>query len=352
MTSSETSNKIANFGLIAAAFVVAIHVHWPWADSSCAKSICSSVFRTAVPFFFTVSGYFLAARFEEAGWWWRAVRKRIRTLLVPYFACLLIALVLIAAIDVSCNLLAGRPPLCHLRGFCGSFRLFFGLYPFAYPEVGALWYIRCLCCFVLISPVIKWLDDQLGFVYLLAVAAGMLCVFELVHYGVLSGAGGHWGNFFQYGFSPQGLLFFSLGVHLRRRPCERVWIGRLFVPSVFVTVLILACRLAVPRESLGEWIWPFFVSLSTFTFLIVFWRIVPSRPWPRALTSCSFAIYILHWVLFYVYWAFGDQPSGAMGWAYCAGQWVYGFVGPIVVFRLLSRYLPKFTNVLFGGRVG
>lgn len=351
MTSSETSNKIANFSLVAAAFVVAIHVHWPWADSSCAKSICSSVFRTAVPFFFAVSGYFLAAHFEEAGWWWRAVRKRIRTLLVPYFACLLITLALIASIDVSCNLLAGRYPFENLRGFCGGFRYFFGLHPFGGPEVGALWYIRCLFIFVLLSPIIKWLDDQLGRFFLLALALCSLCVFEFLHFGVLSNLGGHWGYVFCYGFSPWGLLFFSLGIHLRRRRSERGLVSLLFVPSLVVSLLSLAAYIVVPKEAICSWLIPCIPFVSTFTFLIVIWRIVSSRPWPRALTSCSFAIYILHWVLFYVYWAFGDQPSGAMGWAYCAGQWVYGFVGPIIVARLLSRYLPKFANVLFGGRV-
>ena len=45
----------------------------------------------AVPFFFFISGFFLSGHVHEDGWVRRELRKRMKTLVVPYFIWVVIA---------------------------------------------------------------------------------------------------------------------------------------------------------------------------------------------------------------------------------------------------------------------
>ena len=86
--SPQASSRIANTGLVAALMVVFIHVdiqpdtpsYVRWIVGIVKVGICTC----AVPSFFAIAGYLLAGHVGEAGWWGRALRKRIVTLGVPY----------------------------------------------------------------------------------------------------------------------------------------------------------------------------------------------------------------------------------------------------------------------------
>lgn len=86
--SKELSNKFANMALLCAMLVVVIHFHldpikgttiW-YVNTILVRAIAS----IAVPFFFLASGYFLAAHCGEQGWWGRALKRRVVSLLIPY----------------------------------------------------------------------------------------------------------------------------------------------------------------------------------------------------------------------------------------------------------------------------
>ena len=77
--SAEVSHKIKNMSIICALFVVMIHIGW-YKDSICLtwfinELVAQGIARIAVPFFFVVSGFFLAAHFDEDGWWVRETRR-------------------------------------------------------------------------------------------------------------------------------------------------------------------------------------------------------------------------------------------------------------------------------------
>lgn len=83
----ELGRKIANASAVCAVLVVCIHVYNPldppfWFVRWLSLGLC----QIGVPFFFAVSGFFLVNRADRPGWYSQALRKRVRTLLVPFFA--------------------------------------------------------------------------------------------------------------------------------------------------------------------------------------------------------------------------------------------------------------------------
>lgn len=84
------SYKLANLGFVCAILVVFIHIIHPvYEKFNPTWWVCTflqgSISCIAVPFFFVASGYFFAGHLGEEGWWRKGLRKRIGTLLVPYF---------------------------------------------------------------------------------------------------------------------------------------------------------------------------------------------------------------------------------------------------------------------------
>ena len=171
------SKTLSNVAALCALLVVAIHV--PVDVSRCAEH---SVFgfwlllfhegfaRAAVPMFFFVSGYLLAGHFGDEGWYMAAIRKRIRTLLIPYVALnilLLLCVILGKAIKGPSN---SFDAICDWRYVIGSL----GLLPWVQPINFPLWYLRCLIYFVLLTPIIKILIEN----RILAIAT-VICLFIL-----------------------------------------------------------------------------------------------------------------------------------------------------------------------------
>ena len=156
--SSYISAKIKFFSLLCAGMVVGIHVSgieeqwsvmWWWSRIG-----HYGIFLIAVPFFFVSSGYFIAGHFNEDGWWLREVRKRCKSLFVPFVIWSVVAVLLMVGKSFCANVLQGRDLLSNISNDFNFWLKAFGLYPFAYPELVPLWFIRSLMIFVFISPLL------------------------------------------------------------------------------------------------------------------------------------------------------------------------------------------------------
>ncbi len=326
--SPQTSNKIANLSFVCALLVCAVHIHWSFATD--AGRLVSALFRhvlgiCAVQYFFLVAGFFLARHCGETGWWRSAVRKRIRTLLVPYLAWLSIYAILMLCLERR-----------WVGGVCG-----YGINPFGEPMVVALWFLRTLMIFVLVSA---WLEKALKRWDL-----GLLCGLWLLSLSlaVLTGSGvllleSPMGTLFGHTFSLDGLFYFSLGMRLAWKPVplSRGWTSVCWVATLLLVGLYLCCV---------RFGWRCPINLPTLVFpplIVVLWQLTPSVRFPRALLRATFPIYLTHSIVFAALTSLGlFLGSAAADWCrFSAGVGI-----PILLSSVLNRS-TRLSDILFGGR--
>lgn len=137
---SYLSQKIRNISLLAILMVFVQHGSYGLSNSGwhgIFKSIISlGICDFPVPFFFIVSGFFLARNFSLTWSWYSCeMNKRIKSLLIPYLIYSALGFLL----------RDGATPVSFLDGLGVTSLL---------PVVGPLWYVRTLLALCIISPVI------------------------------------------------------------------------------------------------------------------------------------------------------------------------------------------------------
>lgn len=156
--------------------------------------------RVAVPVFFLISGYLFFIKLEtwNTAVWINKVKKRIHSLLIPYFIWNLIAI--IVSLFFFCKkflLNDGNPPnLLSWFESIGGFRAFWNSDSGLYPIDGPLWFIRNLFIIVILSPIIHFYVKKTGITGLFVL--GFLYIFRW------------WVK--TPGFEISGFLFFLLGL--------------------------------------------------------------------------------------------------------------------------------------------
>lgn len=158
------SAKMANMSFVCAVLVVFMHVgspipvgSFPWFFIEPFHEILGDM---AVPFFFMASGFFLAGHMEEPGWYLREMKKRFRTLLIPYVLWSLLFAVYLMPIAILANLHAHRA-WCWNLGFPGWIKTF-GLDFLQNPLLSPFWFLRWLICLCLASPLLHGFVKKTG----------------------------------------------------------------------------------------------------------------------------------------------------------------------------------------------
>lgn len=190
-----------------------------------------------VPIFFVISGYLLAVKSANgtaAGWYGKAVKKRVRTLLVPYLLWCTISALTVIPFTMLGNHLAGRAlasNTCLREPLLSAWNLVlvYGGDLRCGPANGPMWYIRELFLLVLAAPVFMKITSSRfwGAVYLAAAGTAFF-----LHDWMPRSC---W-QLFETGLSLRGFLFFPLGLYLARHPVPRDGIGRLraALPAVWL----------------------------------------------------------------------------------------------------------------------
>lgn len=336
------SNKIANMGIVCAMMVVLIHLHCPESSASIAfvrRLLPNGVCAMAVPFFFIASGYLLAGHIGEAGWWRKALAKRIRTLLVP----MLIWSVLWMAYEILLPLMANLAHGCDLSRnlpavtWVEVLRLA-GLHPFHEPYLGVLWFVRMLFALVVFSPLLKYLATPIGvlalYVLQLCLGPGLGNTPPPLRFTLLKGF-----------FPICGAAFFTLGMMLRRDGCS------LDVPKkagVVCLALSLVCIAVV------SWFFPSGRVMAYAGWVVVpvlivgVWSVCPTKRFPGILVSAAFPVYMMH--------MFSNAAiemvmfRGHVTVVKYGLSWLLSVAACLLLAWMLRKFLPRFSATAFGGR--
>lgn len=326
--SEESSRKIVNLSFLCAVFVCIIHVKWPtetetgWLLVFLFKQMICAV---GVPFFFVVSGYFLVRHCEEPGWWGRAVRKRIGTLVIPYCVWQFVTAFVYLLFEHRWPLRPGG----------------FGLNPFIPPNLVPLWYLRTLMIFVVASPLVVKALKRWGRGFLAAAFVANLVVGVFAAQGMIPEES-RVGGLVYYTFSVKGIFYFSLGAYLALRPMtlsRRA--GNLcgVVALAFMVVQLAVCHF--------RWAVPFDFCVFVLPTLMAFlWVHAPATRMPSVLAQATFPVYLMHAIV-YAALRLGGVFSGM------SGAWCELFVGvsfSILVSAILHRFCPFLARLAFGGR--
>ena len=204
-------------------------------------SILSGFFRgNSVPIYFVISGYlfFLNGRFSMEEYY-RKLRRRIKSLLIPYIIWNTLAIIMLVIVLLSpfvsmmkygeeVNLSIGNILSCYWiydGGFAGV-----NIPTSTAPINMPLWYIRDLIVMVLLSPAIYWLLKKLGIIFL-----SLMCVLW-IYYSIETASV----------YVPrEALFFFSLGAYFSVKGKDMVSIFSRFLKSSTILYLLVSIILGI-----------------------------------------------------------------------------------------------------------
>ena len=347
----KTSSKMANMAIVCAVLVVVMHVV-PRPSEGFGWYLLQGghgfLCRIAVPYFFLAAGYFLAGHFNDEHWWGKELKKRVHSLLIPFFVFNVLFLIQ----DVLIWLVA-----VVVRG--GSFADFsllniniilrcLGLNLWRTPYLGPLWFVRNLFILVLLAPALKFiLDGRLkGFVALFLM---------FLVYGAFRPFTGEFpfhctNTILCYGFSLEGLFYFALGLFLR--------MNKIGVPSGILVGCLCGC-IALTLfglkifSILRGYVWQYYSWLSIPPLMVFVWSLVPSVKWPFCVVGNAFPVFLIHKflvvVLVRIMWTGGWMRQEMHVFLYIVSI-VIVISASFLCALLLRKIAPKASVVMFGGR--
>lgn len=350
----DVSAKMANMSFVCACMIVLFHATPAPQSGSPMWWIChllgrEGVCMIAVPWFFLASGFFLAGHMRECGGWWkREVTKRIRSLVIPFYVWMVVSILFgLAVWYLKVQVLHLQSRECPLAIPMSTFVLkILGLHPFA--DIGVLWYVRCLFCLVLISPILYWLMRWKS------VVLGVLGIsFLWFSWCFTNGFGEDFYFFFDRFVSIRGLLYFFVGMVMRAN-LSRIWIGRMGWIISFVVGLVLLVIDDIILVS-GNVIWVGIFEALLVPFLIVgVFGLVPKWRFAGWMTGSSFPIFLMHNIFLSIaslmFAALGMYGKAQYDLIMMFSRAALAIAFSMVCSVLIHRYFPRVSAFIFGGR--
>ena len=367
--SQELSVKLTVVSFVSACFVVVLHAY----DKSLAAGNGLTAWIVtfagwtlptfAVPAFFAISGYLLGVKSGNGtrpGWYLQSLRKRVRSLFVPYLIWCTVYVLTVVPFAMIGNHLAGRslvqnthlhePVLSWWNLLC-----IYGADMFGFPANGVLWYVRNLLLLVLIAPpLIRIMSNRLVGGAVL-VASGLLF---FLHDWMPTSC---W-QCFETGFSLRGFFYFALGLYVAAHPVDRASFRRVrpLLPVVWIgaSLLFTYFRLNPDEASpAGQRLLAKAINLIGVGAVWVTYDFIPAlrNLSHRSFAGDSFFLYAAHLGIILTVFCARSQDMLAT-WLHvpALGLFALRFLVPILLSltaaELLKRHCPKAYALLTGGR--
>lgn len=244
--------------------------------------------RLAVPTFFIISGFLFFINVTDFTWeqYKYKIKRRFRSLVIPYFLWNLIAIILSIVVlallpSISLENVYSIPKL-----LSNGWHLFYnangGNYPIDYP----LWFVRDLIVVSLLSPVIYWYVKKLGIFGLIII--------------LVAGATNMWISLPGFGIS--AFFYFSVGAYFAINRYNIVEFSRRYKSVIIVGAIILYGLYTYFNGENSDARFAKIVLFSLFGAFAFFYLcsqlIVKFHVWPNRmlLSSCLFVL-ALHAIL-------------------------------------------------------
>lgn len=366
--SADLSRKLTAVSFFTACFVVInhsyIHQHvdsqtTTWLMTFLSKNM--SMF--AVLLFFAVSGYLAAKKTavgQTSGWYSGILKKRMRTLGIPYLAwCTIYALTFLPFTMLG-NHLAGRDLFHNTALHEPLFSIvnigcLYGLDLWGFPIAIIMWYVRNLILLFLALPFL--------FPVLRRRTAGLVSLLILfVLYLIQDWAPDSIWQFLETGFSVRGLFFFSIGIYLSVYPVKHdsFRVFRKLLPFIWTAGCagITCCMLYGDGKS-AEF-YQVLMKLITMAGVGAVWVLYDMLPAFQRLGELpishdSFFLYASHYVVISVLFSAKMQDIlthrlHVPELAFYLLKFLIPFTLCLLTAELLKRLLPRVYGILTGGR--
>lgn len=217
---NKKNSVISNMCFIGALLIVALH-SIPTPQSTKEEFIIDLFFHrlgflsVTVPLFFGISGYLLVGHIEQPCWWKESVVKRIKTILIPFFAWTFLFVAVktfFLTLAYVLNIPLVTPNPCP-NGVGWLTLELLGLDVF--HQTGIVWYLRSLFLYVIVSPLFVFLAKKRswmsGMAMVLILFISRYSSNGVTHIALLDG-------FLAHTLYMEGLLAFYIGIFLRIHP--------------------------------------------------------------------------------------------------------------------------------------
>ena len=295
--------------------------------------------RIAVPLFFFFSGY-LFFYHKEFTWheYGLSLKKRVRTLLIPYlFWNLAIILLFFLAQTFLSSLMSGATKLISDYTLTDWLRAFWNGVDNSFPICYQFWFIRDLMIVSCLSPLIYWLVKGTSWVGVLVLGLLWIC---------------DWGPSIT-GLSSVCLFFFSAGAWFSIRHHNFIKnIRPLLIPSAILYALFCILDLyfnILIIHQVGIIIGMIFLlALTSFMLDKGKWKT------NAFLSSASFFIFAYHAMPIsligkVMFWFYPPQSDLQMVIYYFLRPFII-IVAGLFIYYLLNKYIPSFTRIITGNR--
>lgn len=304
--------------VVAALGVVLIHVpvYFP-AESNWLSFVVNGVCSSSVPLFFVISGYLLARKSREGGWWQVAIKKRMFLLGAPYVFWSAAYVVLGHMMGVD----RGDITFANVLGL-NLFRL-----PYFYP----FWFLRNLFLLVVISPVLLCIIERQPVVSMM-----ILAIMESLSSVKILHGSSIW----------IGLFYFTMGMYIGLRLCAVSWLTKRMAYGLLVLSIILFLLGSVLNQSISG----IFRSFARVMLVLSAWRLSPDSKPPSVLVGVVFPVYAMH-VFVLIGLTFVIKRSVVYVWYGQLMMSLVVFMMCICIRALIKRWChAALFKCMFGGR--